>query len=112
MKVIVSMILMATAVVALAQDAPVDIPKAELPKQAVCALCEGEGEELVKAGIRYKGKSFYFCNVKEVKKFRADPDAYVPPALPRTAGALLLTELDGGKKSLADFKGKVVLVDF
>src|SRR5688572_11718521 len=112
MKVPFAAALMAASMIALAQDAPVEIPKAELPKKAVCAICTGEGEEAVNAGIRYKGKNFYFCEVKEIELFRADPDAYVAPVLPRPAGALPLTTLDGVKKSLADYKGKVVLVDF
>ena len=103
---------MITAALLAGQDAPVEIPKGDLPKKAVCAICVGEGEEAVNAGFRYKGKSFYLCNTKEKELFKADPDAYVPPVLPRPAGSLPLTTLDGSKKSLADYKGKVVLVDF
>ena len=96
---------------ALAQDAPVEIPKGDLPKRGICAICK-EGEEAIRAGFRYKGKSYLLCNVKEVEPYRADPDAYVEAVLPRPAGALPFTTLEGTKKSLADYKGKLVLVDF
>jgi peroxiredoxin/YHS domain-containing protein len=101
---------------AFAQDTPTDIPKSELPKKAVCAICslsgEEHGEEGAAAGVRYKGKAYYFCNKGEVATFKKDPEAYVPPVLPRSAPALSVKTLEGAKTGLADYKGKVVLVDF
>ena len=70
-----------------AQDTPLDIPKNELPKSAVCAVCEANGgahgAERPAAGVRYKGRSFYFCSVKEVGAFKKDPNGYLPPVLPQ-----------------------------
>ncbi len=43
MKVLATAILQAATVWALARDAPVEIPKGEIPKKAVCALCEAVG---------------------------------------------------------------------
>src|SRR5689334_6803956 len=98
------------------QDSPVEIPKKELPKAAICAVCEANGEghkeEKPAAGLRFKGRSYYFCSAKEVAEFKKDPDAFLPPILPRPAPALELATLDGLKASLADYKGKVVLVDW
>ncbi len=107
-----------TATIALvgAQNTPQDIPKKELPKAAVCVVCstggEGHGEEKAAAGVRYKGKAYYFCNAKEVAEFRKDPDAFVPAVLPRAASSLKATTLGGQSVSLEDYKGKVVLLDF
>ena len=98
------------------QDAPTDIPKNELPKRAVCIVCssagETHGEEKAAAGVRYKGKSYFFCNTGEVAEFKKEPEAYMPPVLPRPAPALKVKTLDGKAASLADYDGKVVLVDF
>jgi peroxiredoxin/YHS domain-containing protein len=100
----------------IAQDSPVDIAKGELPKSAPCAVCaalgNAHGEEKPAAGVRYKGKSFYFCNAKEVAEFKKDPDGYLPPVLPRPGPAFALKNLAGESVDLANLKGKVVLVDF
>lgn len=76
----------------------------------VCSS-EGEGHGLEKpaAGVRYKGREFFFCNAKEVGPFKKDPEAFMPPVLPRKAPELNLRALDG---SALDLKGKVVLLDF
>jgi peroxiredoxin/YHS domain-containing protein len=98
------------------QDTPEEIARKELPKTAVCVVCEANGEghkdEKPAAGVRYKGKSYFFCNAKEVAEFKKDPEAFMPPVLPRPATALKLRKLDGSGASLSDYKGKVVLVDW
>ena len=72
---------------ALAQDTPEDIAKKDLPKKATCVVCasngEGHGEEKPAAGVRYKGKSYFFCNAREAVTFKQDPEAFMPPVLPR-----------------------------
>src|SRR5262249_44368834 len=81
----------------LGQDSPVDIPKKDLPKLAHCVVCEASGsahgEERPAAGVRYKGKGFYFCSVKEVAVFKKDPEAFMPPVLPRPAPTFELKNL-------------------
>jgi peroxiredoxin/YHS domain-containing protein len=98
------------------QDKPQDIPKAELPKAALCVVCTAnggeEGEEKAAAGVRYLGKSYFFCNTKEVAEFKKDPEAFIPPVLPRPAPKLTASKLEGGAVSLEDYEGKVVLLDF
>lgn len=98
------------------QDSPVDIPKNELPKAAACVVCAAKGsahgEEKPAAGVRYKGKSYYFCGVKEVAEFMKDPESFMPPLLPRPAPAFSFKNLAGESVKLADLKGKVVVVDF
>lgn len=116
MKIVVSLVLwLATSAVS-AQDTPVDIAKSELPKSAPCTVCtvngSAHGDEKPVAGVRYKGKSFYFCNSKEVETFKKDPDGYLPPVLPRAAPAFSLKNLAGESVSLAGLRGKVVLVDY
>jgi peroxiredoxin/YHS domain-containing protein len=100
----------------MAQETPTDIPKKELPKTSACVICSAHGErdetEKAVAGVRYKGKAYYFCNKGEVAQFKADPEAYMPPVLPRPAPEKFGVKLEGTSASLADFKGKVVLVDF
>jgi peroxiredoxin/YHS domain-containing protein len=98
------------------QDTPQEIPKKELPKQALCDVCEAKGNhmglEKPAAGIMYKGRAYYLCNSKEIAEFKKDPEAFVPQVLPRPAPSFQLTNLAGEKVRLADFKGKVILVDF
>ena len=104
------------AIPALAQDTPQPIPKAEWPKKAVCIVCAGlgdfHGEEAPVGGVRYKGKAYFFCAPNEGKEFLKDPDGYLPPVLPRPAPALNVTDLAGKPVSLADYRGKIVLLDF
>ena len=81
------------------QDNPIEIAKKDLPKTATCVVCkangEGRKEEKPAAGVRYKGQTFYFCNVKEVAEFSKDPDAFLPPVLPRPAPVIALEEVLG-----------------
>jgi cytochrome c biogenesis protein CcmG/thiol:disulfide interchange protein DsbE len=98
------------------QDSPVDIPKNDLPKKALCVVCEaggaGHAEEKPAAGVRYRGKTYFFCAAAEAPEFKKDPEAFMPPVLPRPAPRLPVKTLEGRDASLADYKGKVVLVDF
>ena len=101
---------------AAAQSTPEEIAKKELPKKAVCVVCaangEGHGEERPAAGMRYKGRAYFFCSAKEAVTFKQDPEAFMPPVLPRTAPRALGAKLDGAAVTLSDFEGKVTLVDF
>jgi peroxiredoxin/YHS domain-containing protein len=98
------------------QDTPTDIPRGELPKTAACVVCtalgSAHGEEKPAAGVRFKGKSFYFCSAKEVATFKKEPESFLPPVLPRPAPAFSLKNLAGETVKLSDLKGKVVLVDY
>lgn len=109
-------VILRSGVAVAAQETPTDIPKAELPKKAICVVCEssggGHGEEKPAAGVRYKGKSYYFCASGEVAEFKKEPESFMPPVLPRPAPALELKSLEGRAASLEEFKGKIVLVDF
>ncbi len=64
------------------------------------------------AGVRYKGKTYYFCNKSEVGAFLKDPEGFLPPVLPRPTPATALKTMTGAPATLAALKGKVVLVDF
>jgi thiol-disulfide isomerase/thioredoxin len=99
-----------------AQDKPT-IVKDNLPKKAVCLICsqggEEHGEEKPAGAVAYKGKTYYFCNKREVEAFVKDPDAYLPAPLPRPAPAFALKNVAGETVTLAELsKGKVLLVDF
>lgn len=102
--------------VGLPQDQPQDIAKKELPKEAECAVCvatgESHGKEKPAAGVMYKGKSYYFCSGKEVATFKKDPEAFLPPVLPRPMPALELTDLSGKVWNADVMKGKVVFIDY
>lgn len=99
-----------------AQDTPQDIPKKELPKKAVCVICDfqsnAHGEEKAAAGVRYKGKSYFFCNASEVATFKKDPEGYLPPVLPRPAPDFTLKTLSDTEVNKETYKDKVLLVDF
>ena len=81
------------------------------PKSAECAVCR-EGEEPVKATLKHDGKEYYFCSTGCRDQFKADPAKFAkaPPSGP--AKPFALKDLNGRTVSLADFKGKVVLLDF
>jgi peroxiredoxin len=81
------------------------------PKKAVCVVCN-EGEEPVRATARHEGKEYYFCNAGCREQFLKDPAAYLRPAAPRPAPAFTLKNLSGETVSLADYRGKVVLLDY
>ena len=108
--------LLLAAVPARAQEKPTPIT-GKLPAKAECVVCsaagEGHGAEKAVAGVMYRGKAYYFCNKKEVAAFTEDPQAFLPPALPRPAPALTLKSAgEGPTMTLAGMKGKVALVDF
>lgn len=81
------------------------------PKKAVCVVCN-EGEEAVKATATHQGKEHYFCSENCKKQFLANPASYLKATGPRPAPAFTLKDLNGKSVSLADYQGKVVLLDF
>lgn len=89
---------------------------AQPPKEAVCAVCrvhEGTtAPEKVVAVSEYQGTTHYFCSKKCKETFDSDPEAYLPPVLPRPAPNFTLLNLAGEKVSLENFRGKIVLLDF
>jgi peroxiredoxin len=83
--------------------------------QAVCAVCgprEGSGFEPVKARATYKGKEYAFCSVKCKVEFLKNPDEFLATDEGKPAPAFALKTLDDRAVSLADYRGKVVLLDF
>ncbi len=89
---------------------------AQSPQEAVCAVCrvhEGTtAPEKVVAFSEYQGATHYFCSKKCKETFDSDPEAYLPPVLPRPAPNFTLLNLAGEKVSLENFRGKAVLLDF
>ena len=116
MKLALGGFLLLVAIRGSAQESPVDIPRNELPKSAHCIVCEASGsahgEEKPAAGVRFRGKEFYFCTSKEVAAFKRDPLSFMPPVLPRTAPLFRLKNLAREEIQIGDLKGRVVLVDF
>lgn len=83
--------------------------------QAVCAVCgprEGSGFEPVKARATYKGKTYAFCSTECKVEFLENPEEFLVTDEGKPAPAFTLKTFDGRAVSLADFKGKVVLLDF
>jgi len=112
MKTLIVLVFTLVAVlVAIAQDSVQEIPKGELPKAAVCLICN-EGEEKPAGGFKYKGNNYYFCNKTEMNNFKKDPDAFIPPVLPRLAPTIDLTDTAGKIWNAEAMKGKLILVDF
>jgi peroxiredoxin/YHS domain-containing protein len=89
---------------------------AQQPKEAICAVCrvhEGTSEpEKVVASSEYQGAMHYFCSKKCKETFDSDPEAYLPPVLPRPAPNFTLSNLADEKIALESHRGKVVLIDF
>lgn len=88
----------------------------QTPATAICAVCritEGAtAPEKVVAASAHQGATYYFCSKKCQEEFDADPEAYLPPVLPRPAPNFTLSNLTGEKIALKNFRGKVVLLDF
>jgi peroxiredoxin len=94
--------------------------------RAVCAVCgprEGSGFEPVKATATYKGKQYFFCSTKCKVDFLKNPEAFLVTDEGKPAPAFRLKTFDGtpafrlktfdgNPVSLADYRGKVVLLDF
>jgi peroxiredoxin len=83
--------------------------------RAVCAVCgprEGSGFEPVKATATYKGKQYFFCSTKCKVDFLKNPEAFLVTDAGKPAPAFSLKTFDGSTVSLADYRGKVVLLDF
>jgi peroxiredoxin len=90
-------------------------PQAKTPKEAPCAVCsvrEGAGNEPVRATATYEGKTYYFCQPACKEEFLKDPKAFLQSDMPRPAPAFSLKDLKGRTVDLAEYKGKVVLLDF
>jgi peroxiredoxin/YHS domain-containing protein len=89
---------------------------AQHPETAICSVCrvhEGEtAPEKVAASSEYQGETHYFCSKKCKETFDSDPEAYLPPVLPRSAPNFTLANLAGEKIALENFRGKIVLLDF
>jgi peroxiredoxin len=103
MRKLVPLLILLLAFAALADD------------QAVCAVCgprEGSGFEPVKARATHKGKEYAFCSLKCKVEFLKNPDEFLVTDEGKPAPAFTLKTYDGRPVSLADFRGKVVLLDF
>ena len=104
-----------TTTMAWAQDKPT-LMTGKLPAKAECVVCsqrgEDHGQEKPAAGVQYTGKTYYFCQKKEAEEFIKDPEAFMPPVLPRPAPAFALKNVEGQTVTLGSTKGKVLLVDF
>lgn len=98
----------------LALLATVSLPAAAADR-AVCAVCgprEGAGFEPVKATATYKGKQYFFCSTKCKVEFLKNPAAFLVTDTGKPAPPFQLKSFDGKPVTLADFRGKVVLIDF
>lgn len=84
-------------------------------ERAICAVCgprEGSGFEPVKATATYKGKQYFFCSNQCKVEFLKNPQAFLVTDAGTPAPAFRLSTFDGKAVSLADYRGKVVLLDF
>ncbi|HRI44900.1 MAG TPA: redoxin domain-containing protein [Fimbriimonadaceae bacterium] len=104
------------AFVLFAQPVVEDLAKSALPPKGSCVVCSSAGDdhglEKVVAGVRYKGAEYYFCNAKEVPRFKADPEAFLPPVLPRPMPKFRLADLGGKMWDAEAMKGRAILIDF
>src|SRR5687767_1233203 len=112
MKTLFALLFASAALATIAQDKPADIANKDLPAKAVCLMCVGEGEEKPVRGVMYKGKTYYFCNMKEIAAFKKDPEAHVPPILPRDMPEFKMPDMNGRVWNSESMIGKLVLIDY
>lgn len=73
---------------------------------------EAHGKEKPAAGVMYKGVAYYFCNAKEVPGFKKDPEAFMPPVLPRPMAEFSMADTSGKTWNAEAMKDKLILIDF
>lgn len=61
---------------------------------------------------KYKDREYRFCSDTCKTQFDINPEYYIEPPLPRPALDFALTTLNGHRDSLANYRGKIVLVEF
>jgi thiol-disulfide isomerase/thioredoxin len=110
----VGAVLALVAVIALAiGPAPLADAATEMALCPVCRVKEGTHEEEAVEAVRtHEGVRYGFCSEQCAKEFDLDPAAYAPPAFPRPAPELGLTDLTGKLLTWDSLEGQVVLVDF
>lgn len=113
---IINVALAAVGLFGVRQDTPQEINKRDLPAKTHCTVCEAKGDHMglehPAAGVRYKGHDYFFCKKEEVAEFKADPEAFLPPVLPRPLPDLSVSKFGGESLSLKSLRGKVVLLDY
>lgn len=89
---------------------------AQQPRTALCTVCrvhEGATEpEKVVATSAHNDATYSFCSKKCKEIFDGDPEAYIPPVLPRPAPNFIVKNLSGEAVALEKFRGQVALLDF
>jgi peroxiredoxin/YHS domain-containing protein len=90
--------------------------KEENPEKHLCTVCAAQGNPMEVENLNlkslYKGKTYYFCNEACQVKFDKDPQAFMPPVLPRPAPKFTVEDLKGKDVTLEKYKDKVILLDF
>lgn len=81
-----------------------------------CAVCRIQKLDYQKKAIaaqsRYKEREYLFCSDSCKAQFDNNSEFFIEPAIPRTAPEFTLTTLEGSLDSLANYRGRVVLIDF
>jgi peroxiredoxin/YHS domain-containing protein len=89
---------------------------AATPATALCIVCQvrhGESApEPVRATSVREGVTYSFCSDDCRQAFDADPAAFLPADLPRVAPDFSVRALDGRTRTLADYRGQVLFLDF
>ena len=79
----------------------------------MCGPREGAGFEKIEARATYRGVEYAFCSIRCKVDFLKDPASFLVTDVGTEAPAFSLPRLDGGgPESLADLRGRVVLLDF
>lgn len=89
---------------------------AETAKSGKCAVCRIQKQDheskTIAAQSLYKEREYLFCSDSCKAQFDNNPEFFVEPSIPRIAPEFTLTAFGGSRDSLANYRGKVLLIDF
>ena len=81
-----------------------------------CVVCRiqrlDHRKKTIVSQSRYKDQDYLFCSDSCKAQFDNNPEFFIEPPVPRRAPEFTLTTLSGNQDSLANYRERVLLIDF